>query len=372
MTDPFRVLREKGAGTPAARKRGTPWRRLLALALMAAMLPLSPARGAEEPIRLKVVGGLAGVSQYRRLEEPFWTERVPELTGGRIRPEIYPFDRSGLRGQDMLQLIRLGVVPFGTALLAVVAGDEPELNAVDLPALNPDMKSLRRTVSLYREHMQQVLRDRYGIELLAIYAYPAQVIYCAKPFRGLNDLAGRRVRTSSVGQSEMMAALGATPVVIPFAEIVTAIRNGVVDCALTGTLSGNEIGLPAVTTHVHAMAISWGLSFFGANLGAWEALPADLRTTLRQGIQKLEEDIWNASDLETEEGLACNAGLAGCRSGRRGQMTIVPVTPEDEASRRRLLVESVLPSWVQRCNTDCVDVWNKTLAPGLGIKAEAQ
>ena len=86
-------------------------------------------------IQLKVVGGLAGVSQYTKLEEPFWVHKVPELTHGRVQAEIHPFDRSGLPGQEMLQLMRLGVVPFGTALLALVSGDRAGTEAVDLPTL---------------------------------------------------------------------------------------------------------------------------------------------------------------------------------------------------------------------------------------------
>lgn len=341
-----------------------------AVVLAAGMLFLVAAdASAEEPLRLQIMGGLSGVSQYVRLEEPFWRQRVPELTGGRVQAEIHPFDQSGLRGQEMLQLMRLGVVPFGTALLALVSGDEPELNAVDLPALNPDMTALRKTVGLYRPHLQQVLRDRYGIELLGIYAYPAQVIYCAKPFSGLQELAGRRVRTSSVGQSEMMTALGAVPVLTPFAEIVNAVRTGVVDCAITGTLSGNEIGLSDVTTYVHAMAISWGLSFFGANLTAWKALPTDLRDVLQRGINELERNIWDASERETAEGLACDTGSTECTHGRRSRMKIVPVTPEDNAYRSRILVESVLPNWVQRCGPACAIAWNQTIAPVLGITA---
>src|SRR3954465_16085365 len=73
---------------------------------------------ADPPIRLKIVGGLAGVSQYERLEKPFWDHRIEELSNGRIKAEIHRCDRSGLPGQEMLQLMRLGVVPFGTALLA--------------------------------------------------------------------------------------------------------------------------------------------------------------------------------------------------------------------------------------------------------------
>ncbi len=326
----------------------------------------------DAPIELKIVGGLANVSQFTAFEAPFWQQEVPRLTHGRVKADIYAFDRSGLEAQEMLQLMHLGVVPFGTALLAIVAGDEPELNAVDLPTLNPDIASLRRTVALYRGHLQEMLKKRYDIELLAVYAYPAQVVFCSQPFSELSDLSGRKVRTSSVGQSEMMTALGAIPVQIPFAGIVDAMRHNVVDCAITGTLSGGEIGLPDVTSYISPMAISWGLSFFGANRQAWDQLPSDVRDELRAGIQKLEAAIWDAADRETSVGLACDTGAAACSGGRQYHMTLVPMARQDEAERKQLLVSTILPRWIQRCGADCVTAWNETLAPVLGISAKAE
>jgi len=273
-------------------------------------LPNPASAQGEAPIRMRIVGGLADVSQYVRYEEPFWRERIAQATNGRIVAEVAPFDRSGIRGQEMLSLMRRGVVFFGTGLLAVSSTEEPEFNAIDLPAVNPDIGALRRSVAAFLGHLSETLRDHYDEELLGVYVYPAQVVFCRRPFSRLADLAGRRVRTSSVGQSEMFMALGATPVVIPFAEIVTAIRSGVVECAVTGTLSGNDIGLHEVTTHVHGMAITWGLSIFGANLGTWHALPEWARDTIRGEVAKLEAEIWDAADRETSEGLACNAGTA--------------------------------------------------------------
>ncbi len=324
---------------------------------------------AEAPIRIKIVGGLADVSQYVRYEEPFWRRRLPEVSGNRIQAEIAPFDRSGIRAQEMLALMRLGVVPFGTALLAVVSADEPEFNAVDLPTVNPDMAALRRTVSLYRPHLEAVLADRYDVELLAVYTYPAQVLFCRNAFAGLSDLAGRRIRTSSVGQSEMFAALGATPVVIPFGETLAAMRSGVVECAVTGTLSANAIGLHEITTHMHGMAVTWGLSVFGANRAAWNALPDWARAMIRQELAGLERQIWEAAEVETGEGIACNSGQPACATGRRGTMTVVPVTAADQQRRLRLLTETVLPGWVRRCGEPCVDAWNMRLAPELGVTA---
>lgn len=346
----------------------SPFRRALATLSLALSLCL-PATAAEpqETISLKVVGGLAGVSQYTQYEEPFWRHRITELTKGRVTAEIAPFDRAGFRAEEMLPLMRLGVIPFGTALVAVVSSEEPEFNAVDLPALNPDIGRLRETVRLYRPHLREILQERYGVELLSIYTYPAQVTWCTRPFNGLGGLAGRRVRTSSVGQAEMFEALGATSVVIPFADTLAALRAGVVECAVTGTLSGYTVGLHEVTSHVHSMALTWGVSMFGANKAAWDSLPADVREAIRKGLAELEASIWDAAAQQTGEGLDCSAGRPGCTTGRPGRMTVVPVTPADQQRRRQLLIETVLPRWIDRCGEGCSSAWNNYLGPSLGI-----
>lgn len=345
----------------------------LALLLLGTALPWQGrAQGSGEPIRLRVVGGLANLSQYVDFEAPFWTTRVPQLTNGRIRPDIAPFDRSGIRGQEMLQLMRLGVVPFGYVLLGLAAAEEPLLNVLDLPVMNTDMAALRRTVDLGRPGLAQLLRDRYNVELLAIFTYPAQVMFCRRPFSGLSDLAGRRIRTSSVGQSELVSALGGVPVVIPLAETVQAIRGGVVECAITGTLSGNAIGLHEVTSHVSRLAITWGVSFFGANVAAWQALPVDLREKLRDGLRQLEREVWEGADQQTEEGLACLAGRPGCRGGKPGRMTVVEERWQDESRRLQLLNETILPGWIQRCGPECTTIWNRDMAPTLGLWARTE
>ncbi|MGN6580784.1 MAG: TRAP transporter substrate-binding protein [Bordetella sp.] len=326
----------------------------------------------QEPIRLQIVGGLAGVTQYTKIEQPFWQSGIEALSDGKISASIRPLNGGGLRSQEILQLMRLGVVTFGTAILSDVEGEAPELNAVDLPALNPDVATLRKSVDAFRGHLRDLLRDRFDVELLGVYVYPAQVLFCAKPFKGFDDLSGRKVRTSSVGQSEMMAALGAVPTILPFTQITAALRDGIVDCAITGTLSGYEIGLPEVSTAVHTFAISWGVSIFGANEAYWNSLPADVREIIRHGVSQLEENIWSQAQADTELGLACDAGKASCPTGKpRRPMTVVPTSAADQARRRRLLTDVVLPHWFARCGQDCVASWDKYLKPIHDIEAKA-
>ena len=199
---------------PAARPARTAarsWRACLLLALCAVAAGASAQSQApsRKTLKLRVVGGLAGISQYVRHEEPFWTRELSRLSDGRFSAEIVPFDRAGVPGYDMLTLLRLGVVPFGTALLSQVAGQYPELGAPDLAGLTPDVPTLRKVVDAFRPALERLMAEGHGAKLLAIYMYPAQVVFCREALKGAEDLAARKVRVSSATQSDFVRALGA-------------------------------------------------------------------------------------------------------------------------------------------------------------------
>ena len=317
---------------------------------------------------LRIVGGLTGLHQYNRNEEPFWTKELLRLSGGKYAAEIVPFDRAGVPGPEMLRLMQYGVVPFGTALLSNISAQNPEFAAPDLAGLNPDLPTLRKNLAAYRPYMEKRLREAHGVELLAIYLYPAQVIFCKNQMQSLADLAGRKVRVSSATQSDFVTALGGKPVLLSMSQITANIASGNVECAITGSMSGNTIGLAEQTRFIHTMPVNWGLAIFGANLAAWNGLPGDLRALLSREIPKLEGAIWSESERETVDGFACNRGLATCQSGRKADMTEVPRNAQDDARRKELLGSAVLPRWLQRCGSSCNALWNQTLGVSTGIQ----
>ncbi|MET3182576.1 TRAP-type C4-dicarboxylate transport system, substrate-binding protein [Variovorax sp. YR750] len=321
--------------------------------------------------RLRIVGGLAGVTQYTGQEEQFWTRDLAALSGGRYTASIVPFDRAGVPGQEMLNLMQLGVVPFGTALMSQISTQLPELGAPDMAGLNPDIATLRRVVGAFRPYLSQALRERYGVEVLAVYIYPAQVVFCSKPMQQLGDLAGRRTRVSSSTQADFITALGGTPVYTEFSQIMTNMKSGNTDCAVTGTMSGHTLGLHQVTSVLYAMPLNWGVAVFAANRESFDALPPDLQALLRKELPRLETAVWAQSERETEEGIACNTGAAGCSRPTKGRMLAVRPSPQDEARRRDIFATRVLPGWVQRCGPVCATAWNQTLAPVVGIQARA-
>ena len=354
----------RGEG-PRALARGA---RALASAAIVAGAALHPSPcAAQATEHQRIVGGLGALNQYTRHEEPFWTQQLQKLSNGRATAEIVPFDRAGIRGQEMLRFVQLGIFQFGTALLNLSSVIDVEIGAPDLAGLNPDVAAMRRTIAAFRPHLQQVLRERYGSELLAIYAYPAQVTFCAKPLTGLADLKGRRIRVSSSTQSDWVTALGAMPVQTTLNEIVANIKSGNVDCAITGTMSGNTIGLHEVTTHLYTMPVNWGLAIFVANGAAWASLSKETQELLRRELPKLEQAIWTEAENETSNGIACNTGSPACVGGRPGHMVVVSPTAADSAKRQEIFVRSVLPAYLKRCGPRCAQVWNQTVGSASGV-----
>lgn len=342
-------------------------RRLLALLGAVACVAASAADSAPA-LHLRIVGGLGSLKVFTQHEKPFWETDLARLSGGRYTAEVVPFDGAGIRSQEALTLVQLGAVPFATVQVSGGIKD-PELSAPDLSGLNPDMATLRRSLAAFRPYLEDVMRKRYGIEVLAVYAYPAQVLFCKKPLAGLRDIAGRRVRTSGPAQADLIEALGGKAVTIGFNDIVPYLKRDEIDCAVTGTMSGNIIGLPDITTTLHPMAISWGLSMFAANGAAWNGLPDDLRALLKRELPRVEREVWDESERDTADGIACNIGAPSCAGGKRGHMQEVPMSAADDRLRREIFASTVLPQWLQRCGPQCAATWNRTLAHSAGIEA---
>lgn len=320
-------------------------------------------------VKLRVVGGLAAGRQYTLREEPFWTQELPRLSHGQYTAEIVPFDRAGIPGVEILRFLQMGVVPFATVLMTTLTAQHPQYTAPDLAGLNPDLPSLRKSLAAFRPYLEKTLRDKHGIEALAIYVYPAQVVFCQKPLARLADLAGRKIRVSSVSQADFVGALGGHPVHTGFSQIVPSMKAGQVECAITGSMSGNTIGLHQLTSHLYAMPLTWGLAVFAANRAAWEGLPQPLRALLRQELPKLEASIWEESERDTRLGLACNSGESSCPVVDRGSMVVLPFSNTDERLRREIFTNTVLPRWLQRCGPHCADIWNQTVGSAQGILA---
>ena len=319
---------------------------------------------------LNVVGAWGNLLQYKDFEKPFWTKEITEKSGGAVTAEITPFNEMGLKGAEIFRLMRTGVIDFGSTVLGYVAADDARNEAVDLAGLSPDIDTARKVSDAYKPVYDKFYGERFGIKVLGIWPYSAQVLFCNGEIKGLADLKGKKVRTGNRTLAEFVEAFGGTGVTLAFNEVVPALQNKVVDCAITGSLSGNTAKWNEVSTHLYALPLGWSHVMHAVNLKRWNSLDPKVRDFLQKEIAGLEDRIWKAAAAETEQGYICNAGKDGCTMGTKASMTVVPVSDADRALLAKQLTDVVLPKWAARCQGDCVEAWNASIGKVVGLTAK--
>lgn len=343
----------------------------LALAVIAGAV-LAGGAGAQDlpKTQLKIVGGLSNLTAYNDYEKPFWTKTIPERSKGQITAEIKGFNEMGLKGPELLRLMSQGVVEFGTATLSYFASDNPINEAIDLAGLSPDVKTARAVTAAFEPVYAKLYGEGSNVKLLGISTYPAQVLFCNAEIRSLADIKGKKVRTSSRTTAEFVEALGGSSVTMAFGEVVPALQNRVVDCAITGSLSGYSAKWYEVSTHLYALPINWNQQIHAVNQKTWEKLDPKVRTFLQDNVKTLVNDIWDAAARQTQEGYDCNTGAAACPYSVKGKMKLVLPTDADRALLQKVAQDAVLPKWAARCSADCVASFNATIGKTLGVTAK--
>lgn len=309
--------------------------------------------------------------QYSKLDAPFFKETLAKRSNGRVEVKSSTWTEMGITGYEIVRMTRQGQIDVGNAPLTYIAQDVPILDAADLAGLNPTVEQARKVLDALVPVVNKEL-ERFNVKIIGSNPYPAQIMFCRKALRDLGDLKGRKVRTFGPSLNDLMTAIGATPVSLAYAETYTALERGVVDCAITGSGSGNAAKWFEVTTHQYTLPLSWAVSAYFANLGWWTKLAPDARKFFEESFRELTDKQWQFGGVElTQDGIDCNSGRPTCKVGtpdKDSPMVEVKPTDGDKALLKKILADNVLPAWVKRCGGRCGDLYNDVVAPISGVR----
>lgn len=311
------------------------------------------------------------IPQYTMVDQPILRDGLAKKSGGRVEVKLFSWPERNVNGPEVLRLVRGGQVDVAAVALTVVSGDVPMLDAADLVGMNLDIGQARRVADAMVPVANKELQ-RLGIKLVATYPFSGQMLFCNKPLTKIGDIKNLKVRTSGPSASDLMKGLGAQPVNIAFGEVYTALERGTVDCAMTGSGSGNGVKWPEVTTHLYSQPLSWSVAGYFVNLAWWNKLDPAIRAMLEQTFAEVQEAQWKLGLDATQDGVACNTGnAADCKLHslvKNKPMKEVKADVPALASIRSTFASEVLPSWVKRCGERCAQVYSEVVAPITGVK----
>jgi tripartite ATP-independent transporter DctP family solute receptor len=232
----------------------------------------------------------------------FMGRLIEENTGGRLQIRVFHSRQLG-EEKETIEQTRAGAIDLNRTNVALIGTFVPAMNVLAMPFLF-------RSV----EHLQKVLDgpigdeilgsfEPYGFVGLAFYDSGARSIYnSVRPIRTIADMKGLRLRVQqSQLMSDMIRALGAEPIELPYGQVLTGLSTKLVD--------GAENNWPSFVTTDHYKYAGFytltehtmGPEVLVMSLKAWSSLSAEDQAVFRDAARqssRFMRERWK--DLEAQ------------------------------------------------------------------------
>ena len=255
----------------------------------------------QTPVTWKLHGDQAA-SFWWSEELTRFAKAVEARTNGRIKLEFYPSASLGVAPQAILAPVRAGSIEMAEFVASYVSSEAPYLTVVGLPMIATSVEHGLRIMNAVRGDIEAELAQKQDLVLLAtLTSSPLQLFLAKNEFRNVDSLKGLRIRTLGPDQDFFIRSLGATPVSVPIAEMVSSVATNRVDAVIAGTQYFVTQKLAQYGPNLLAWNAILGPGFLVVGKTKWQSLPPDLQQAVTGAAKEFEQQVWKrAESLETE------------------------------------------------------------------------
>ena len=235
----------------------------------------------------------------------FMARVVEERTAGRHRIRVFHSRQLG-EEKDTIEQTRVGAIDLNRTNVAPIGSLIPAANVLALPFLFRSFNHLHKVLDHAIGDEILAGSQRHGFVGLTFYDSGSRSIYnSVRPVRSLAEMKGLRIR---VQQSELMfdmiKALGAEPVELPYGQVLTGLSTRLIDGAENNwpsyvTTSHYKLA-PYYTLTEHTM----GPEVLVMSLRAWESLSTEDREIFRDAARKSSmfmRELWGGLEERSRQ-----------------------------------------------------------------------
>ena len=301
---------------------------------------------AQQPLVIKFSHVVAQDTPKGKASE-FFAKRAGELTGGKVKVEVYA-NSTLYKDKEEMEALQIGAVQMLAPSLAKFGPlGAREFEVFDLPFIFDNSDELHKvTTGAVGKQLFGKLQTR-GITGLAYWDNGFKSFSANKPLKAPDDFKGLKMRIQSSKVLEaQMRAVGALPQVMAFSEVYQALQTGVVD----GTENPHS---NLYTQKMHEVQKHMTVSDHGylgyaviANKKFWDGLPADIRGQLEQAMKDATAYANKIAKEENEQALA--------KVKASGKTQVYVPTPAERLALKKSMVK-VHKEMESRIGKDVID-----------------
>ena len=261
----------------------------------------------------------------------FFAKKAEELTGGKVKVEVYA-NSALYKDKEEMEALQLGSVQMLAPSLAKFGPlGVKEFEVFDLPFIFDNRDDLHKvTTGPVGQKLLDKLQKR-GITGLAYWDNGFKIFSSNKPIHQVADYKGQkyRIQSSKVLEAEIRA-LGGIPQVIAFGETYQALQTGVVDA--TENPPSNFYTQKMHEVQKHLSLTNHGYLGYAVivNKKFWDGLDATVRGQLEDAMKQATAYANQIAQDENDQALEAVK--------KSGKTTIYTPTAEERTALKKALV----------------------------------
>lgn len=217
-------------------------------------------------------------------------EDVETMSGGRI--EIEPFYSSAVvKSVETFDAAINGILDGDMTGAAYQTGKDPAFQFIGDPMGGYDTPWEMYAFLYYGGGLEKAreLYEDYGMYLVGWWIPGPESLASSTPLEGPEAFQNWKFRSPPGMQTKIFENLGASPVVMDFTEVFTALESGIISGADASNLATNvSLGIYDVVNHATYPGFhSMPADHLAINLEVWNSMPEDLQRIIEVAMQKL-------------------------------------------------------------------------------------
>ncbi|WP_428024720.1 TRAP transporter substrate-binding protein [Arcobacter sp.] len=271
---------------------------------------------------------------------------VNDYTKGSVSITVYA--GSSLVKGNPLKAVKDGTVAMTDMFIPFTAGGGKVFGISALPFVAQSYDDAYRLYQISKPSYEKTA-EKWNQKLLYSVTWPPSGFYGNKKLEALEDLKGAKTRTYDKNSADFINAAGGNAVALPWGEVYSALRTGLVNSVITSSSSGKDGKFWEVLTNFTKINYAYPLQAVTINLDYWNSLNKSQQDAMLKAAAQIEKEQWEVVKQEDNDAL---------ETMMKNGMLIWEATPKLKIELTKI-VDEVLEKYLEDADSDTKKIFEE-------------
>ena len=241
-----------------------------------------------------------GSTNFHTVGVQKFADLVKDYTKGSV--DITVHAGSSLVKGNPLKAVKDGTVAMTDMFIPFTSGGGKVFGVSALPFIATSYEDAYRLYQDSKPAYEDTAK-KWNQKLLYSVTWPASGFYSNKKMESIEDFKGAKTRTYDKNSADFVNDAGGNAVALPWGEVYSALRTGMVDSVITSSTSGKDGKFWEVLTDFTKISYAYPLQAVTINLDFWNSLDKTQQDAMLKAAAEIEKEQWSVVKGEDKDAL---------------------------------------------------------------------